>query len=166
MFSQATWRAGDVVESVRRERMPVSGRAASPVGSASASAVTAAESPSRLDWPSKRPSSDHSADKAPKRLRHTPVMTEVMVCGLCEQQTNFEFVEADDELVCTSCGAVIDAMSDESHRPLKLPLQLHVYTQQDFVGSIVAILRFLCILTHEYYTCTYVCPIFMYHIRT
>lgn len=64
-------------------------------------------------------------------------MTEIMMCGLCSQLATFEYVKANDELVCTCCGCIIDAMSDAGQRPFKLPLAQHIYTPQDFIGSMM-----------------------------
>ena len=72
------------------------------------------------------------------RKRPASQWTEVMICSLCEQKAIFEHDYINDELSCTCCGAIIDAMSDMSHRPFKLPMPMHLYVSTDFSGSMMS----------------------------
>lgn len=80
-------------------------------------------------------SKEASSDEKLSRKRPLPSLTEPMTCALCEQSVPFERDHSRKELVCTCCGAVVEA-SDATHHPFKLPLPLHLTMPQDSHGSL------------------------------
>ena len=75
-----------------------------------------------------------SSAASASRKRSIAVLTEAMTCALCEQHCAFERCPDSGELVCTSCGAVVEA-HDKRHQPFKLPLQMHLYMAADVEGA-------------------------------
>ena len=116
-----------------------SSREQSPAGSQRVNAVTPEEAAFLLGQHACQTAMAKKAAQQPPcsaRKRPAAEMTELMVCSLCEARCRFVHEEADeaanDELICTNCGAVVDAMSDRNHRPFRLPLQAAVYAPPDF----------------------------------